>query len=247
MVRSRGGSNGGGWVVGYRSVTCSWRFSHGWSKEKRENKGGRGGTVDTICTADARWWTKLAWQTADGGQSLHGDQSLHGGPIPLVLSLSLCSSLSLLSLLALSLSLSLSFGVYESRNHLKVKQKRKWFSGLKGLFYGQSLKFYGKLYFTCAPKHIARCKIFSGNHLHPKQTQPKSISKTSYPNSSPLHPVSPTISPSKPPQSVEIAYKTRKAILRGCSPHQQSCKKRTQLPTPTSFLFFIFYFFYFYR
>ena len=95
--------------------------------KEREQGRKRRGTVDTICTADARWWTKLAWQTADGGQSLHGDQSLHGGPIPLVLSLSLSSSLSLLSLLALSLSLSLSlsFGVYESRNHLKVKQKRK--------------------------------------------------------------------------------------------------------------------------
>ena len=71
-------------------------------------------------------------------------------------------------------SLSLSMGVRESKNHLKVKQKRKWFSGLKGLFYSQSLRFSIKLYFTCAPKHAAGCKIFSGNHLHPKQTQPLS-------------------------------------------------------------------------
>ena len=73
-----------------------------------------------------------------------------------------------------SLSLSLCVGVCESKNHLKVKQKRKWFSGSKGLFYGQSLRFSIKLYFTCAPKHAAGCKIFSGNHLHPKQTQPLS-------------------------------------------------------------------------
>ena len=38
------------------------------------------------------------------------------------------SSFSILSLLALSLSLSLSSGVYESRNHLKVKYKCNWFS-----------------------------------------------------------------------------------------------------------------------
>ena len=78
-------------------------------------------------------------------------------------------SLSVLSLLALSLSLSL-FGCLESENHLKVKEKHKWFFESKGLFYGQSLRFSEKLYFTCAPRHTARCKIFSGNHLHPKQT-----------------------------------------------------------------------------
>ena len=71
-----------------------------------------------------------------------------------------------------SSSLSLSLGVCESENHLKVKQKRKWFSGSKGLFYGQSLRFSRKLYFTCTPKHAAGCKIFSENYLHPKQTQP---------------------------------------------------------------------------
>ena len=114
---------------------------------------------------------------------------------------------------------------------------------VNGLILQSKFKIFRLTLFTCAPKSVAGCKIFFGNHLHPKQTQPISISKTSYPNSSPLHPVSPTISPSKPPQSVEIAYKTRKAILRGCSPHQQSCKKRTQLPTPTSFLFFIFFIF----
>ena len=80
---------------------------------------------------------------------------------------------SLYSLFLLFLSLSL--GVCESENHLKVKQKRKWFSRSKGLFYDQSLRFSEKFYFTCAPKHTAGlgCKIFSRNHLHPKQTQPK--------------------------------------------------------------------------
>ena len=76
------------------------------------------------------------------------------------------NSLSLLSLLAL-------LGVCESENDLKVKQKRKSFSGSKALFYGQSYSFSRKLYFTCAPKHAAGCKIFSGNHLHPKQMHPK--------------------------------------------------------------------------
>ena len=80
------------------------------------------------------------------------------------------SSLSLLSLFVISLSLSL--GVCESGNYLKVKQKRKWFFGSKSLFYSQSLRFFGKLYFTCTPKHAVGCKIFSENHLHPKQTQP---------------------------------------------------------------------------
>ena len=78
---------------------------------------------------------------------------------------------SLYSLFLLSLSLSLSlFGCLEFENHLKVKEKCKWFSESKGLFYSQSLRFSKKLYFTCAPRHTARCKIFSGNHLHPKQT-----------------------------------------------------------------------------
>ena len=77
------------------------------------------------------------------------------------------SSLSLLSLLALALSLSL--GVCEFGNHLKVKQKRKWYSGSKGLFYGQSLRFSIWFYFTYAPKHATGCKIFSGNHLHPNK------------------------------------------------------------------------------
>ena len=81
---------------------------------------------------------------------------------------------SLYSLFLLFLTLSL-FGCLESGNHLKVKEKRKWFSGSKGLFYSQSLRFSGKLYFTCAPKHAAEWKIFSRNHLHPKQTQPKII------------------------------------------------------------------------
>ena len=76
---------------------------------------------------------------------------------------------SMYSLLALSLSLSL-FGCLEPGNYLKVKEKRKWFSGSKGLFYSQSLRFSKKFYFTCAPKHTAGCKIFSRNHLHLKQT-----------------------------------------------------------------------------
>ena len=59
MVRSKGSSDCEG-VVGCRSVTCSWRFDHGWSVEKRENEGGR----------EEGWWTQLAWR--DGGQSLHG-------------------------------------------------------------------------------------------------------------------------------------------------------------------------------
>ena len=72
------------------------------------------------------------------------------------------------------LFLSLSSSVCEFGNHLKVKQKHKWFFGSNDLFYGQSLRFSIKLYFTCAPKHATGCKIFFGNHLHPKQTQPLS-------------------------------------------------------------------------
>ena len=68
------------------------------------------------------------------------------------------SSLSLLSLLALTLSLSL--GVCEFGNYLKVKQKRKWYSGSKGLFYGQSLRFSIWLYFTYAPNMLLGVKYF---------------------------------------------------------------------------------------
>ena len=51
-----------GWVVGCRSVTCSWRFGLGWSEGNRKNE---------------RWreegrWTQLARRTMDGGRSLHG-------------------------------------------------------------------------------------------------------------------------------------------------------------------------------
>ena len=109
MVRSRGGSNGGGWVVGYRSVTCSWRFSHGWSKEKRENEGGR----------EEGRWTQFARQTPNGGQSLHGRRRTVDGACTatkactvvrflwcsLSLSLSLAHFLYSLFLLFLSLSL----------------------------------------------------------------------------------------------------------------------------------------------
>ena len=80
-----------------------------------------------------------------------------------------CVSRSLSVLSSCSFSLSL-FGCLEPGNHLKVKEKRKWFSGSKGLFYSQSLRFSKNFYFTCAPKHTAGCKIFSRNHLHLKQT-----------------------------------------------------------------------------
>ena len=51
-----------GWVVGCRSMTCSWRFGLGWSEGKRKNE---------------RWreegrWMQLARRTTDGGRSLHG-------------------------------------------------------------------------------------------------------------------------------------------------------------------------------
>ena len=83
----------------------------------------------------------------------------------LSLSLSVCASVS-----PFSLSLFLSLRVFE--NDLKVKQKLKIFSGLKGLFYGQSKWFSRKLYFPYATKHTISCKMISWNRFQPKQTQP---------------------------------------------------------------------------
>ena len=120
MVRSKGSSDCEG-VVGCRSVTCSWRFNHGWSEEKRENEGGR----------EEGWWTQLAWQmvdrvcTTDDGQTLHSEQSLHGDPIPLVLSL--------------SLSLRVTNVLSEAGNQFKVKWVCNWFYRV-GVFILQSTK-----------------------------------------------------------------------------------------------------------
>ena len=74
---------------------------------------------------------------------------------------------------SLSLSLSLSLGVSGVQKSFEGKNTSvNDFLGQRALFYSQNLDFFEKLYFTCTPKNAARCKIFSGNHLHQKQTQP---------------------------------------------------------------------------
>ena len=161
MVERCVGEPGGAWpAVGCqdRSSTCTHWCMAGDRRGRRRVK-------------EEERERKKAWLARDlgsggsgGGDTIWAGQSLAGRPP--VLSI---LAHPLFSLLALSLSLWVSL---ESRNHLKVKHKCKWFLGQRGLFYSQSLRFSRKLYFTCAPKHVAGCKIFSGNYLHLKQTQP---------------------------------------------------------------------------
>ena len=104
-------------------------------------------------------WVRDAISPSRGGDE---DSDLTGA---ISLSLSVCASVS-----PFSLSVSL---FAHLQNNLKVKQKLKIFSGSKGLFYGQSKWFSGKLYFPCATKHTVSCKRISWNRFQPKQTQPK--------------------------------------------------------------------------
>ena len=161
-----------------------------WQQDREEMIWPRGGQGDLEGGGDdqtqfkKREWSVMGgswatrpvkrWQASCGtisaAQSWQRD--LKGAILPVCLGLGRDLTHSLYSLFLLFLSLSL-LGVCESENDLKVKQKCKSFSGSKALFYGQSYSFSRKLYFTCAPKHAAGCKIFSGNHLHPKQMHPK--------------------------------------------------------------------------
>ena len=72
------------------------------------------------------------------------------------------------------------WGVSNSRNYLKVKWERKWFYGLARNIFGQIENIFSLTLFLGGAKHGPRCKIFSGNHLHPKQTQPKTPIKRYY-------------------------------------------------------------------
>ena len=59
-----------------------------------------------------------------------------------------------------------------SGNDLKVKWERKLFYGLARNIFGQTENIFSLTLFSGGAKHGPGCKIFSGNHLHPKETQP---------------------------------------------------------------------------
>ena len=113
---SHSGQNGLG-------VGCSWQFD--WLR----------GWVIHWVSDDEEWVAGIGWVSVDEGWvsgvpspcSAWGIGLLSLGMSPTricfkwIVLVCVSRSLSVLSLLALSLSLSLSLGVYESRNHLKVK------------------------------------------------------------------------------------------------------------------------------
>ena len=83
--------------------------------------------------------------------------------------LSFSLSLSFSSFLSLSLSLLFS----KARNHLKWKWKRKWFSVVLALIFGQLEILFSLTEFEVTTKHPIFRKIISGISLKSIQTQPK--------------------------------------------------------------------------
>ena len=75
------------------------------------------------------------------------------------------------SLLSLSLSLSLLFS--KAGSHLKWKWKRKWFSVVLALIFGQLEMLFSLTEFEVTTKHPIFRKIISGISLKSIQTQPK--------------------------------------------------------------------------
>ena len=61
--------------------------------------------------------------------------------------------------------------VSNSGKHLKVKWEWKWFYGFASIFSVKLNSIFSLTLFSSGAKHEPRCKIFSENHLHPKQTQ----------------------------------------------------------------------------
>ena len=61
--------------------------------------------------------------------------------------------------------------VSNSRKHLKVKWEWKWSYGFASIFSVKLNSIFSLTLFSSGAKHEPRCKIFSENHLHPKQTQ----------------------------------------------------------------------------
>ena len=79
------------------------------------------------------------------------------------------------SLLSLSLSLSLSLLFSKAGSHLKWKWKRKWFSVVLALIFGQLEMLFSLTEFEVTTKHPIFWKIISGISLKSIQTQPKAL------------------------------------------------------------------------
>ena len=75
----------------------------------------------------------------------------------------------------LSLSLSLSLLFSKAGSHLKWKWKRKWFSVVLALIFGQLEMLFSLTEFEVTTKHPIFWKIISGISLKSIQTQPKAL------------------------------------------------------------------------
>ena len=80
-----------------------------------------------------------------------------------------------ISSFSLSLSLSLSLLFSKAGSHLKWKWKRKWFSVVLALIFGQLEMLFSLTKFKVTTKHPIFWKIISGISLKSIQTQPKAL------------------------------------------------------------------------
>ena len=164
-----------------RNKTQQKKFikSSDWGKER---------TID----GRERWWSRTAAQMNFGSRtrSVLGGDDLGGSgvrwsrrcwsatrwclDVRSELSPMLGYAIEALASFAISLSLFYFLGMeINCRENTSVK----YFIGFWGMIYNQRKSFSVWLNFSGQPKHTQWCKIFFGNYLPPKQTQPKEKKK----------------------------------------------------------------------
>ena len=147
-----------------------------------DGEGGDGGGGSVTCNGGAWQWgwvgaispvlrCDLSRRGDRGGGTIWAGLGLAGW---LELGVGLCVELRLVRGLELKLGWCICersvWRVSNSGKHLKVKWERKWFYELARIFSVKLNFIFSLTLFSSGAKHGPRCKIFSGNHLHQKQT-----------------------------------------------------------------------------